>query len=305
MKNLITCVLLGISTSAAFCQTNPLWKQEKVENYLLHMTVPEVEELLTKTDMVIIPIAAIEQHGKHLPLGTDYLNGTERAKLVGQQRDVLIAPILIAGQSPYHMGFTGTITLKAETIVQVHMEAIASLIKHGFKRFMILNAHGGNRAITTFIVDQINQTTAGIAVDLGAAIAPFRDPSEVPKSEVFDRHGGVGETSSSMYLMPNLVQMDKAETAKLTLPDHLNKMLPEVVDGDPTALRVFLAEGLKAEETGKGTSSAEMSTNGVWGVRNLEESRAEWGKMETDRFVNAAVKFIDRWNELRPYNPKN
>lgn len=305
MKQVLTTLIIILTFNELHSQSNPLWSQEKVKNYLLHMTVPEVEDLLTRTDMVIIPIAAIEQHGKHLPLGTDYLNGSERAKLVGQQRDVLIAPILIAGQSPYHMGFKGTITLKAETIVQVHMEAVASLIEHGFKRFMILNAHGGNRAITTFIVDQINQTTAGIAVDLGAAISPFMEPSQVRKTTVFDRHGGVGETSSSLYLMPNLVQMEKAITAELTLPDHMNKMLPEVVDGDPTALRVFLAEGLKAEETGKGTSSAEMSTTGVWGVRDLDESRAEWGQMETERFINATVQFIDRWNELRPYNQKN
>jgi creatinine amidohydrolase len=78
-------------------------------------------------------------------------------------------------------------------------------------------------------------------------------------------------------------------------------MLPDVVEGDPTALRVFLAEGLKAEETGKGTSTKEMSTTGVWGVRDLNESTSELGRLMTVNFVSAAVKFIDRWNELRPY----
>jgi len=302
-KIALFCFMITLSLTT-LCQTNPIWKEEPVKNYLPHMTVPEVERLLAKSDMVILPIGAIEQHGKHLPLGTDYLNGVERSKLIAQQRDVLVAPVLMAGQSPYHMGFAGSITLKAETIVQVYMETVQSLIRHGFKRFLILNAHGGNRAITTLIVDQINQTTSGIAVDLGASTSPFMEPSEIPKSDVFDRHGGVSETSRAMYLMPTLVQMDAAVTAELTLPDHLEKMLPDVVAGDPTALRVFLAEGLKAEETGKNTSSAEMSTTGVWGVRDLSEARAEWGKMATDRYVDAAVKFIDRWNELRPVGTK-
>ena len=73
-----------------------------------------------------------------------------------------------------------------------------------------------------------------------------------------------------------------------------------MVAGDPTALAVFLAEGLKDAATGKGTSAAEMSTTGVWGVRDPRESTVERGRVSTEVMVNAAVAFIDRWNELRP-----
>jgi creatinine amidohydrolase len=249
--------------------------------------------------MVIIPVASLEQHGLHLPIGTDYLSGVERAKLIAQETDALVAPILLPGQSPYHMGFAGTITLRSETIQAVYVEAVESLIRHGFKRFLILNAHGGNRAITTFIVDRINQETAGIAVDLGDAAGPFMTRSTRPRNTVFDRHGGVSETSRLMYLAPTLVDLDDAVTATLTLPPQLEAMLPDVVAGDPTATMVFLAEGLKAEETGKGTSAREMSSTGVWGVRDLQESSVEQGREETMRFVRAAVEFIERWKELR------
>jgi len=289
---------------ACLAAENPLWDQAEVRNYLPHMTSPEVADLLTRTDMVIIPVASLEQHGRHLPIGTDFLNGVERAKLIAQRVDVLVAPILFPGQSPYHMGFPGTITLSSETLQAVYVEAAHSLIRHGFKRFLILNAHGGNRAITTFIVDRINQETPGIAVDLGAAAEPYLEGTSVPRSTVFDRHGGVGETSSSLYLTPSLVHMDEAETATLTLPPHLEAMLPDVVAGEPTALRVFLAEGLKAEETGKGTSSAEMSSTGVWGVRDPAEATAMQGQLEADDFVQAAVRFIERWNDLRPPGTK-
>lgn len=301
MKRSIVVLLFITCCFAIQAQTNELWLSPKVKNYLPHMTVPEVEDLLTRTDMVIIPVGAIEQHGYHLPLGTDFLNGVERCKLLAQERDILVAPILMAGQSPYHMGFAGTITLSAETIMKVHLEAVESLIKHGFKRFMILNSHGGNRAISTLLADQINQTTEGIAVDMGVAIRPFSKPIDVELTEVFDRHGGVWETSNSQYLIPSLVQMDKAVTAELTLPEHLTNMLPEVIDGDPTALLVFLAEGLKAEETGKGTSSKEMSSTGVWGVRDLKEASERLGQLQADNFVQAGVQFIDKWNELRPF----
>ncbi|WP_421826791.1 creatininase family protein [Larkinella sp.] len=315
---LLSILLAGLVGPASNAQTNPLWHEQKVKNYLPHMTVPEVRELLTKSDMVIIPVAALEQHGLHLPIGTDYLNGVERAKLVAQKTDILVAPVLLVGQSPFHLDFPGTISLKAETIVQVHLEAVQSLLRHGFKRFLILNAHGGNRAICTYLVDRINQETAGIAVEVGEAIAAFRKTVPAPatpakttanatekvniRAKVFDRHAGVGETSSSLYLTPNLVQMDRAETAKLTMPKHMDAMVPEVLDGDPATLLVFLAEGLKAKETGKKTSAAEMSTTGVWGIGDLTTASSEKGRIETERFVEAAVAFIEKWKALRPKN---
>ena len=285
-------------------QSTELPRIEKVKNYLPHMTRPEVEDLLTRSDMVIIPVASLEQHGTHLPIGTDYLNGVERAKLIAQRADVLVAPILLPGQSPYHMGFAGTVTLPSTLIQEVYVEATQSLIHHGFKRFLFLNAHGGNRAITTFIVDRINQETEGIAVDLGAVTGPLTDragsralPS--PSEPVFDRHGGTGETSNSLYLIPELVDLDAAYAARLTLPSHLEAMLPDVVAGDATASAVFLAEGLKDASTGKGTSADQMSTTGVWGVRDPAEATLQRGRVSAESFVDAAVAFIARWNELR------
>ena len=264
---LAVLVALTLTAPEVTAQQSVLPTTQKIINYLPHMTVPEVQELRTRSDMVIIPVASLEQHGLHLPIGTDYLNGVARAQLIAQQADVLVAPILLPGQSPYHMGFEGTITLPSTLIQEVYVEAAKSLMRHGFKRFLILNAHGGNRAITTFIVDRINQETEGIAVDLGAVLGPFRDQVAAvgdtpvsPSEPVIDRHGGTSETSNSMYLIPDLVDLEAAIPAELTLPAHLEAMLPEVVAGDPTALAVFLAEGLK----------------------------------------DAAVAFIERWNELRP-----
>jgi creatinine amidohydrolase len=103
-----------------------------------------------------------------------------------------------------------------------------------------------------------------------------------------------------MYLIPELVNLEAAVTAELTLPPQLERMLPDVIAGDPTALAVFLAEGLKDEATGKGTSAAEMSSTGVWGVRDPRESSVERGRAATESMVTAAVGFIERWNELRP-----
>jgi creatinine amidohydrolase len=266
--NRLTSLVAILMPAALLAQTaapaNPLWHEQKTKNYLPHMTWVEVEDLLKRSDMVIIPIAALEQHALHLPIGTDFLNGVERAKLVAQ-----------------------------------------SLMKHGFRRFLLLNSHGGNQIITRYIADRINQETEGIAVELGDAAAPFitRTTRQPDTDRVFDRHAGVGETATSLYMFPTLVNMAAARRATLTMPDHLQKMLPEVVAGDPTATMVFLAEGLKAKETGKHTSTREMSDTGTWGLRDPKEATAEAGRRQTEAFVEGAVKFIEKWKQLRPLKP--
>ncbi len=304
----LATVLCLWSAAAPVAQTappaNPLWHEQKVKNYLPHMTWPEVQDLLTRTDMVIMPVASLEEHGHQGPIGTDFLNGLERAKLVAQKTDVLVAPILFPGNSPYHMAFPGTITLPAETIQLVYFQAAQSLLAHGFKRFLILNSHGGNLAVSRYIVDRINQETGGIAVELGEAAAPFEPRSTGPEARAFDRHAGVTETSASLYLTPNLVDMSVARTAPLTLLPHLDKMLPEVIAGDPTATRVFLAEALKAADTGKGTSTRDMTETGVWSARDVNDASAARGRDDTEVFVNAAVAFINRWKQLRPLGVK-
>jgi len=77
-------------------------------------------------------------------------------------------------------------------------------------------------------------------------------------------------------------------------------MLPLVAAGDRAATMVFLAEALKPKETGNNTSTAEMAPTGVWSERNPREATAEQGRRDTEVFVDAAVRFIDRWKELRP-----
>ena len=304
MKHLISVLVLlvpGVLLAQGGAAKNPLWHEQKIKNYLPHMTWPEVQDLRTRTDVVIIPVASLEQHSMHMPIGTDFLNGLERAKLVAQKTEALVTPILLPGNSPYHMEFAGTITLSSQTIQQVYFEAAQSLMKHGFRKFALLNSHGGNQIITRYVADRINQETEGTAVELGEAAAPFEPRAPRPSDTgrpLFDRHGGVGETSTSLYMFPNLVNMAAARTATLTMPDHLERLLPEVVAGDPTATRIFLAEGLKAKETGKRTSTREMSDTGTWGLRNPKEATAEAGRRETEAFVDAAVKFIEKWKQI-------
>ena len=306
MRGQFLCTIalaIALFSSAATAQTNPLWHEVKTKNYLPHMTWPEVRDLLTRSDVALIPVPAIEQHGPQTPIGTDYYAGVERLKLIAQKTDALVVPVLLAGQSPYHMHFPGTITLSTDTMQRVYFETAQSLIHHGFRRILLHDSHAGNQYVTRYVVDRINQETQAVALNLNDAVATMRAPtaSNSPSAtQTFDRHGGVGETSSALYLFPSLVDLDKATQPQLTFPPHLSRMLPLVTAGDRAATMMFLAEALKAKETGKQTSTAEMSQTGVWSERNPREATAEQGRRATEAFVEAAVRFIDRWKELRP-----
>jgi creatinine amidohydrolase len=267
------------------------------------MTWPEVRDLLTRTDVAFIPVPALEQHGPQTPIGTDYFAGVERLKLIAQRTDALVVPVLLAGQSPYHMDFPGTITLSTDTMQRVYFETVQSLIRHGFRRILLHDSHIGNQYVTRYVVDRINQETQAVAINLNDAMETMRTPAQsgaASPAEAFDRHGGVAETSGALYLFPSLVDLDKAIQPQLTLPPHLAQVLPQVAARDRAVSLMFLAEALKARDTGKKTSTAEMSQTGVWSERNPREATAEQGRRATEAFVDAAARFIDRWKELRP-----
>ena len=294
-----------IAASIANAQTNPLWHEQKIKNYLPHMTWPEVQELLTRTDMVIIPVASLEEHGPQTPIGTDFLDGVEEAKLIAQKTDVLVAPILLPGISPYHMEFPGTITISHDTAQRVYFEAVQSLIHHGYRRILFVNAHTGNQYLTAYVADRINQETPAIALELHTALQGGQGggPTSRTTPTPFDRHAGVGETSSAMYLIPSLVDLSKAGKNDVTLPDHLNRALPQVNLGDRVATQVFLAEALKPKDTGKHTSTREMTATGVWSQRDTREATAQRGRAATEAFVDSAVAFIEKWRAIRPLAP--
>lgn len=112
---------------------------------LADLTWPEVAEL--NRDVVVVhPIAALEQHSRHLPLFTDSIlcgavaDGVEAA-LPG---DVLLLPLQWLGASAHHLGMAGTLSAENETHIKLVAEPMRCLLRQGFKRQFVLNGHGGN-----------------------------------------------------------------------------------------------------------------------------------------------------------------
>jgi len=134
---------------------------------LQEMSWVDVQENLDHNDMVIIPIGSTEQHGPHLPLGTDSFIGLEVSRLISARTGVVVAPVLWAGYSVYHSGFPGVLSLSPETMEQVLYETACLLIKYGFNKIMFFNSHGGNSVVENSVIHKINHTTEAIAVAIG------------------------------------------------------------------------------------------------------------------------------------------
>jgi creatinine amidohydrolase len=285
---------LNIRASAQDVNVSPLFNEKKVRNYLPHMTWVEVEEALKRTDVVIIPVGSIEQHAKHLPLGTDSYLAIEGCKLIAQKAEVVVAPVVLAGLSPHHMGFPGTITLTPETFEAVVYETALSLIHHGFRKILIYNGHGGNTASVAHIINKINQTTAATALDLEKVQAPRKEPLYPPIP--LDVHSGVSETSYALYLFGNLVDMSKAENPVLTFPPEMLKFM-EMAKTNPVFNEVWGSIWFRPLETGKKTSTREMTNTGAVTTGDIKTSTAERGRKEAEDFIDAAAKFIEEWRK--------
>lgn len=112
------------------------------EVLLYKLTWPEVKEYLRENDLVLFPTGSTEQHGKQLAEDNDAYTALEVSKRVAEKTGVLVAPVMPFGYSPHHMGFPGSVTLSFQTLVNVYKEVCKSLMKHGFKKIVIMNAHG-------------------------------------------------------------------------------------------------------------------------------------------------------------------
>ena len=116
----------------------------------------QIESYLKKDDRIILVLGACEQHG-YLSLLTDVKIPMALANKLSEESGVLIAPPLNFGCSPYFLDYPGTISLQLSTYLNVVEDMIRSLYGYGFRRFLILNGHGGNTAVRTHLVELANK----------------------------------------------------------------------------------------------------------------------------------------------------
>ena len=120
----------------------------------------DVQEYLEKRNDVVLPVGGTEQHGPSGPLGTDLIIAEELANDLGEERRAMVAPAIPFGVSQVHGAFPGTIAVKPATVLALVTDAIESLAQQGFRRFLLVNAHHGSKAILQAACTQVHAQIA-------------------------------------------------------------------------------------------------------------------------------------------------
>ena len=186
---------------------------------LFEMTRPEVEQAIASgVDTVVVTLGSTEQHGLHLPLGTDAIWGEALGDRVVQSLgNALLAPALPIGCSEHHMDFAGSLTLSQETFGQVVADLCRSLAHHGFVHIILIPTHGGNFAPLAKAVEAIRSELSGVNLIAFTDLMGFMDEifrigkAHKVTPEQVGAHSGEFETSLMLTVRPDLVAMEAAE----------------------------------------------------------------------------------------------
>jgi creatinine amidohydrolase len=180
-----------------------------VKKFLIEeMTPQEITDALKEVDTVVVPLGSVEQHGPHLPVGTDTLIPITVAKRVAERAKVLVAPPVYYGNSLSMVDMKGVFTVMPDTLASLLLDLCRSFSKQGFKKIVFINGHGGNKQVLSFVGQKARIETGALIVRIDWwEIAA----EEIPKiCETGVEHADEGETSMMLACRPELVDMTKA-----------------------------------------------------------------------------------------------
>jgi creatinine amidohydrolase len=176
--------------------------------YFWDLTQPEIAAQLKRHPLVVLPAGSVEQHGPHLPTGTDTFAATVIAHAVAERMDGLVLPATPLGVTPMHMPFEGTITLTPETYMRVMIETCASTARHGAKYLLVLNWHEGNIASLAIAAEALHREHGMTVLTVQACYVA---------ADLFGHecngltHGGEIEALAVLAYRPELVHLDRID----------------------------------------------------------------------------------------------
>ena len=171
--------------------------------------------------IAVLPVAATEQHGPHLPLSVDTVlaDGIVAASLphLAPELSVLFLPTQAVGLSPEHARFPGTLTLRAETVLRLWTEIGESVAAAGVRKLLLFNSHGGQVSVMDLVVRDLRARLNLLVYSCSWFNLPLHDAQGQDLNALFSAeehrfgiHGGEIETSMMLALAPQRVQMDQA-----------------------------------------------------------------------------------------------
>jgi creatinine amidohydrolase len=183
----------------------------------MDMTWQEVAGGDTLRWIAVLPLAAVEQHGPHLPLGVDtYIGEAYLARvqeILPGDLPVTFLPVQRVGVSAEHLSFPGTLTLSPATAIAVWTELGESLARAGLRKFVLVTSHGGNVAAMELVARDLRVRLGMLAVTVGWHRFGYPDGVFSTEEKKHGIHGGDIETSLMLAAKPDTVRMSEAHNA--------------------------------------------------------------------------------------------
>lgn len=186
--------------------------------YWQDLTTRDFNGLDPEQTVVILPVAAIEQHGPHLPLSTDAVINegiVERAlAILSESPTVLVMPALVVGDSLEHLSYPGTLSVSAETLVAMWMDIGRCVARTGLRKLIVFNSHGGQKPLIDILAVRLRWELDMLVIR--ANYFAFGTPSDLFETSELKHgiHGGEVETSLMLHLRPDLVRDDALDDFK-------------------------------------------------------------------------------------------
>lgn len=195
-----------------------------------YLTWKQVDSLPRATTLLILPTAAIEQHGHHLPLATDTLINNlllgNALELIPADLPVYALPPVCYGKSNEHIGFPGTLSVSASTFMAVVHDLGASIAAAGFKKIVLYNTHGGNTSLVDVLARDLRAEFGLRTFSLfGSSGACFDGVSTQERTYGF--HAGEIETAYLLHAIPELVHKSEYTTNYIAQVDQPEPLKPE------------------------------------------------------------------------------
>jgi creatinine amidohydrolase len=182
-----------------------------VPRVLLHeLAQPEAARALAETRTAVVVAGSVEQHGPHLPLGTDYLAALGIGERVAELLGAPLAVLSPVGVAPYHGFWPGSLSLRPETLVALFVDVAAGLVAAGVERLLVVNWHEGNTATLRLAAQEAQLRHEHLQVAIAETHLVARDLSggELPLT-----HAGSLETAAVLAVDESLVDLARATDA--------------------------------------------------------------------------------------------
>jgi creatinine amidohydrolase len=249
--------------------------------FLERSTWPHVEEYLSRRDLVVLGFGSTENHGRHNPLGTDWMAPQRILELLDERRpDVLVGPTLKLGSADHFIDYPGTLSLGDELLYQVAKRICSQLRHYGVRHFVFVNGHGGNAKSLTRVGYELNDAGCQVALVNWWKLAGQLDP------KWGGGHGGAQETSANLWIDPSAVDLDAVAPMDLVDDggDTLKTLGFDSVEFEgltPTLLR----------------RARRYASNGWIGPDDPSEASAEWGRDMLTAMADWLADFVDAFAE--------